>query len=105
MFVGTSFHMSMKTPAMSSMPQKKWYVHLKPFSGSPPRPKNHGCHGVSAVMHGVAFASHWSDTGTVVSGVACATTMSTPSVLMSSPVTSPARLGSDCESLSRISTL
>ena len=33
----------------------------------------------AAVLHGVASASHWADTGTVVSGVACAMRMSPPS--------------------------
>ena len=55
-------------------------------------------------MQGVALASHCAATGTVVSGVACAIRMSTPEELISSPATSPARLGSLWESLSRIST-
>ena len=32
-------HMAMNTAAADSEPQKEWYVHLKGFSGSPPRPK------------------------------------------------------------------
>ena len=33
------------------------------------RPKKCGCHGVSLVMHGTPFSSHWSATGFVVAGV------------------------------------
>ncbi len=54
---------------MSSSPQKKWYVHLNGFAGSPLRPKNQGCHGASDEMHGTPFASHVSETGFVMSGV------------------------------------
>ncbi len=54
---------------MSSRPQKKWYVQANGFFGSPLRPKNHGCHGATVVMQGTALASHWSDTGLVMSGV------------------------------------
>src|ERR671927_26488 len=57
LFVGTWLHMSRKTAMMSSRPQKKWYVHLKPFAGSPLRPKNHGCHGAIDEMQGPPLAS------------------------------------------------
>ena len=73
LLVDTWLHMSIQTPVMSSRPQKKWYDHFSAVLGSPglaPRPATQGCHGVSAVMQGVEFASHWAATGTVVSGVA-----------------------------------
>ncbi len=102
MLVGSVFHMSTKTPMMSSRPQKKWYVDLKPVSGLPPRPKNHGCHGQTLEMQGVPLASHWSDTGFVVSGVLDTSMRSTLSDRMRREATSAARFGSDW--LSRTST-
>ena len=56
------------------------------------------------VTLGTPLASHWSATGLVVSGVEEPTTRSTPS-LMSSRVTSVARLGSDWVSLTTISKM
>ena len=58
LFVLTWLHMSMKTPMMSSSPQKKWYVDLNPTSGFPPRAKNHGCHGHTDEIAGVPLTSH-----------------------------------------------
>ena len=94
--------MSTKTPMMSSRPQKKWYVDLKPVSGLPPRPKNHGCHGQTLETQGVPLASHWSETGLVVSGVLDTSMRSTLSDRMRREATSAARFGSDW--LSRTST-
>ena len=60
---------------------------------------------MSSVMQGMPLSSHWSATGTVVSGVFPATTRWTRSLRMSSAVTSAARLGLDWESLYTISRL
>ncbi len=89
---------------MSSSPQKKWYVHLKPFAGSPLRPKNHGCHGASEEMHGTWFASHVSATGLVVSGVSPTSIRSMSSSRIRLCATDAARLVLDCESFAMIST-
>ncbi len=90
----------------SSRPQKKWYVHSKLASpGVPPRPMTHGCHGATVEMHGTPLASHWSLTGLVVSGVDATTIRSTASSVISFVARSAARLGSDSESSTRISTV
>ena len=56
-------------------------------------------------MHGTELASHCSETGLVMSGVDEVSTRSTPSVLISSAATSPARAELDCESFTMISTV
>ena len=56
----------------------------------PPRPKNHGCHGQTLETHGVPLASHWSDTGFVVSGVLDTSMRSTLSDRMRREATSAA---------------
>src|SRR4030095_13694872 len=96
--------MSMKTPMMSSSPQKKWYVDLNPTSGLPPRAKNHGCHGHTEDTAGVPLTSHWSATGLVVSGVLATRMRLTVSDRHNREATSAARLGSDWLSRTRIST-
>jgi hypothetical protein len=53
-------------------------------------------------MQGTPLASHWPVTGLVVSGVDDTSTMSTLSVLIRSPATVAARLGSDWVSLGTI---
>src|ERR671915_1008976 len=65
LFVWTCLHMRRKTPMMSSRPQKKWYVYLNGFCGSPLRPRNQGCHGATDEMQGTLLASHVSETGLV----------------------------------------
>ena len=77
-------------------------MDLKPVSGLLPRPKNHGCHGQTLETHGVPLASHWSETGFVVSGVLDTSMRSTLSDRMRREATSAARFGSDW--LSRTST-
>src|SRR5579871_3461476 len=88
-------HRLVNTAVIASTPQKKWLVHSKPFFGSPLRPKNQACQGVSVVMHGTPFSSHWSATGMVVSDVDEPSTRSTLSELISSEVTCAARFGFD----------
>ena len=77
---------------------------MKPFAGSPLRPKNQGCQGQSVATHGTSFSSHWSDTGFAVSGVLPATMRSILSLRMRSAAISPARLALDWLSLVTIST-
>ena len=50
---------------------------MKPFFGSPLRPKKYGCHGQLVQTQGVSLTSAWSDTGLVVSGVPAAISRST----------------------------
>ena len=50
------------------------------------------------MTHGTPSASHWSATGGTVSAVDAAMTISTPSLVIRSPVTVAARFVSDCES-------
>ena len=69
------------------------------FAGSACRAKKYGCHGATVDRHGTPFASHWSATGFVVSGVDSTSMMSILSVVMSSPATDAARFGSDWLSL------
>ena len=83
---------------MSSRPQKKWYVHLKPFAGLPLRPKNQGCHGASDEMHGTPFASHVSETGLVMSGVSPTSIRSTWFFRIRFWATVAARFEFDCAS-------
>ena len=54
-------------------------------------------------MHGVPLASHWSETGLVVSGVEPTAMMSTPSPRIRSEAASAAALGSEALSASMIS--
>jgi hypothetical protein len=68
---------------------------LKPSPSLPLRPWNHASHGAIVVTFGIPLASHWSATGLVVSGVDEPTIRSTLSLLMSSRVTSVARLELD----------
>jgi hypothetical protein len=68
-----------------------------------PRPKNHASHGTIVVTLGMPAASHVSDTGLAVSGVADATTMSTLSELISCCVTSVVRVVVDWLSLTTTS--
>ena len=91
---------------MSSRPQKKWYVQSNGLvSGGVDfwRAKKYGCHGATVEMQGTPFASHWSATGLVVSGVEATSMRSILSSRMSSPATSAAVSGSDWLSLATIS--
>ncbi len=81
------------------MPQKTLYAHLKPTAGSPPMPKNQGSIGQPYVTHGTPLASHCWPTGMLTTGVMPAKMASGLSLVMSSPVTSAARLLSDWLSL------
>src|SRR5260370_23428807 len=100
LLVGNVSHISANMLATMSKPQKKWYVHSKPFFGSPLRPKNQACHGSSEVTQGTPASSHWSATGLVVSDVDEAIMMSTLSSLISCDALSEARFG-----LSRLARL
>ena len=80
------------------------YVQLNLVPGLPPRPKNHGCHGVTVETQGMPAASHWSLTGFDVSGVEDTSIMWMPLFWMRSPATSAARLESDWLSRLTIST-
>src|SRR2546422_2597548 len=73
-----------------------------PFAGSPPRPKNHGCHGAIDETHGISFSSHWSATGFVVSGVDATSIRSIFPFRMRSDATSAVRFGFDWLSLTKI---
>ena len=77
---------------------------MKPFLGSPLRPKKYGCHGQLVVTQGTSLTSAWSATGLVVSGVAEARIRSTLSPRINSEATSAARLPEDWLSLLMICT-
>lgn len=77
---------------------------MKPFAGSPLRPKNQGCHGTTLEMHGTSLSSQASLTGLAVSGVPAVSTSATLSLRIRSFATSPARLGFDWLSFSTICT-
>ena len=77
---------------------------MKPFLGSPLRPKKYGCHGQLVQTQGTSLTSAWSDTGLVVSGVPAAISRSTLSLRISSEATSAARLPVDWLSLETIWT-
>ena len=66
---------------------------MKPFAGSPLRPKNHGCHGTTLDTQGTSFSSQASLTGLAVSGVPAVSTSATLSFRIRSLATSPARFG------------
>jgi hypothetical protein len=87
----------------SSSPQKKWAVQRNGLAGSPPRPMNHGCQGVTVDRHGTPRRSHRSETGLVVSGVDDTSMRSTPPS-MRSPATVAARCASHWLSLTAMST-
>src|SRR5579872_2705787 len=104
LFVFMRSHIGKKQPLNSFRPKKNMVVKLKPWPGLPPRPKNHDSHGTIVATHGTPFASHTSATGFVTSGVEEQRTMSTLLLKISSRATCDARLGSDCVSLTTIST-
>jgi hypothetical protein len=76
--------------------------------GSPglaPRPKYQASHGMTVEMHGTPAASHASETGLTTSGVEVTSIRSILSLLINALANWLARDGSDCESLSMISTV
>ena len=60
---------------------------MKPTLGSPLRPMNQACHGVSQLIHGTSNASAWSDTGITLSALEAAMRISTLVFWMRSPAT------------------
>ena len=93
-------------PPNVSAPKKNIVVYLNGtgLAGSACRPKNHACHGTTVERHGTPCASQIWATGLVVSGVEVVTIRSAPSWRISSWATCDARPGSDCVSLTTIST-
>src|SRR3954470_24847991 len=90
--------------AKSPVPNEKWKTDLKPFFGSPLRPKNQASHGSTVEIAGTPAASAASETGLFVSGVEVVRMRSTLFLLISSRAIWPARTGSEVVSLSMIWT-
>src|SRR5438477_10913649 len=80
----TSFHCARYAFAKSCTPNEKWNTDLKPFFGSPFRPKNQASHGWTVEIAGTPAASAASETGLFVSGVEVERIRSTLFLLMSS---------------------
>jgi len=78
-------------------------VYLQACPSLAPRPKYQASQGAIVETLGIPLTSHWSATGLVTSGVEEATTRSTWSLLISSLVTSVARVALDWESFTTIS--
>src|SRR5882762_2946637 len=81
-------HMCVNRSVNSFMPKKNMVEKLNCSPAFLPRPKNQASHGTIVVTFGIPAASHVSDTGFAVSGVADATTRSTLFELISCCVTS-----------------
>src|SRR5664279_5954292 len=97
-------HIGTKQSTNCWIPRKNIVEYWKDSPCFLPRPKNHASHGTIVATFGIPFASHWSATGFVTSGVDDDTTRPTLSLKMRSRATADARLESDWLSLTTIST-
>src|SRR3990172_6709353 len=79
--------------------QKTKRLHLYSVKGSGPTPLNRESEGLSVRTHGQPKASAWRAAGIVVSVVEAAIRMSTFVFWIRSAATVPAKLASDCVSL------